>query len=142
MSTENLTPKVKEARIILEDIKITIENIDNWCSKEAAAAINKLPDRWANICSMAENTEPDVFIQQCEEILADCEAFRDQIDKQRANFTKISANRQDVIEKVAGTDEGTKLFMEQVSEHWDEHTHPQLVLLYEKLEELEQNIRK
>ena len=142
MSTENLAPKVKEARIILEDIKITIENIDDWCLKEAAIAINKLPDRWANICSTAKDTEPDVFIQQCEEILADCEAFRDQIDKQRMKFTTISANRQDVIKKVAGTDNDTKLLMEQISQHWNETTQPQLVLLYKKLEELEQSIRE
>lgn len=142
MSTENITLKVKEARDMLTDIKLTIEKIDDWCLKEAAAAINKLPDRWANICSTAKTTEPKIFIQQCEEILADCEAFRDQIDKQCTNFTKISANRQDMIKKVAGPDNGTKLFMEQVSQHWNEITQPQLLLLYEKLEELEQNIRE
>lgn len=140
MSTENIALKVQDARDTLADINEVIEEIDHWCLNNASAAINKLHDQWANICSTANSTETDIFIKQCKEILADCEAFRDQIDKKCVHFTKISANRQDVIKKVAGTDNDTKLLMEQVSQHWDETTHPQLVLLYKKLEELEQSI--
>ena len=63
MSTENLTISVEKARGMLADINKVIENIDDWCSKEAAAAINKLPDRWSNICSTAKDTKPDPLAQ-------------------------------------------------------------------------------
>jgi hypothetical protein len=142
LSTENSTLKVKGARDTLADILEVIENIDHWCLNNADAAINNLHDRWANICSKEKDTELNIFIQQCEEILADCEAFRDQIAEQCTNFTNEIKDRQPLIKKLTTSDNDTKLLMEQVSEHWNEHTHPQLITLYEKLEELEQSIRE
>ena len=141
MSSENITFKVKEARDMLADINDVLEHISQWCLNNAAVAISKLQDEWANICSTTKSTEPDVFIQQCENILADCETFQNQIDEKSMNFTDTTEIRLPSIKKLASNDDDTSSLMKQVSQHWNETVQPQLVFLYEKLEELESNIR-
>jgi len=141
LSSENITFKVKEARDMLADINDVLEEISQWCLNNASVAISKLQDQWANICSTAKSTESDVFIQQCEDILADCETFQNQIDEKSTNFTDTIETRLPSIKKLAGNDDDTSSLVKQILQHWNETVQPQLVFLYEKLEELELSIR-
>jgi len=141
LSSENITFNVKEALHMLADINDVLEQIRHWCLNNAAVAISRLQDEWANICSKAKFTESDVFVQQCENILADCEAFQNQIDEKSINFTDTTEIRLLSIKKLAGNDNDVNFIMKQVSQHWNETVQPQLVFLYEKLEELELSVR-
>ena len=141
MSSENITFNVKEALHMLADINDVLEQIRHWCLNNAAVAISKLQDEWANTCSPTKSTEPDVFIQQCENILADCETFQNQIDEKAMSFTDTIEIRLPSIKKLAGNNDDTNFIMKQISQHWNETVQPQLVFLYEKLEELELSIR-
>ena len=141
MSSENITFNVKEALHMLADINDVLEQIRHWCLNNAAVAISKLQDQWANACSPTKSTEPDVFTQQCENILADCEAFQNQIDEKVMSFTDTIEIRRLSIKKLAGNDNDANFIMKQVSQHWNETVQPQLVFLYEKLEELELSVR-
>ena len=141
MSSENITFKVKEARDMLADINDLIEQISQWCLNNAGVAISKLQDKWAITCSTAKSTKLDIFIQQCENLLADCETFQNHIDEKSMNFSDTIEIRLPLIKKLAGNDNDTSSLIRQVSRHWNETVQPQLVFLYKKLEELELSIR-
>ena len=137
MSKESNTNQIKQACNLLQDIGDHLEQISDWCSNNAANALNNLHGQWANLLDIADN---DDFIIQSSNILRDCEAFRNQIDLRNSCFSDIFKNRKELIKQLVGNDTDANAWMSQLLQLWNETILPQLHFLYEKLEEFEENI--
>ena len=140
MSIEINDFKINEADDMLQDIRSQIEKISKWCLNNAADAMGKLHDQWNDLLNTVDTTDSNSFMSQSNNIMRDCEAFKDQIDRQIVIFTDCFENRQDTIRQLAGQNTDTNKSMADLLEIWNETLLPQLNFLYEKIEELEIDI--
>jgi len=143
MSSENVSPDVKEAHEKMAEIHEFLEGTSQWCLNNAAEAINKLQEDWEDMCIRLKekSIEPSRFLRQSENIFQDCVTFRELIVEQAQDFSERVQNRLSQIERVAENNDNTASLMDQIIKRWNEVEHPQLMFLYEQLTELESIIQ-
>lgn len=143
MSSESVSPDMKEAYEKMEEIQEFLEGISHWCLNNAAEAINRLQEDWENMCIRLKekSIKPSRFLRQSENLLQDGIVFRELIIEQAKAFSDKVQNRLPQIKEVAENNDDTASLMDQIMERWNEVEHPQLMFLYEQLKELESSIQ-
>ena len=137
MSTEDITSEIKEANKMLD----SLEDLTQWCATNAAAAMDNLQEKWKGICVDASSTESDSFLRKCEDLLSDCAVFQNKIVGKARYFMETAQVSISVIEGLASDNDQTSSISQQIVERWNKIEQPQLMFLYDKLEELETSIR-
>lgn len=141
MSIINITSEIKEANERLAEILDELDSLTQWSTKNAASAIGKLQERWKSICVDTTTATSDVFLRKCEDLLSDCAVFQNEITKKTAYFAETTQLRISEIEELASDNDHIKSISQQIVERWNGTEQPQLMFLYNKLEELETSIR-
>ena len=141
MRPESITSEVKKAQNAIAEILELLEGVTQWCMNNAALAINGLQEDWENICSKAKSTSSKSFLRRSKNLLQDCTVFRTLIIERAEDFVDKVENRLPQIRGSAENNDETASLMDQIINRWNEVEHPQLMFLYEKLEELESSIQ-
>jgi len=137
----NTAGRVAEARNLLADMTEMLEQISAWCERKALPALDGLYNRWKSTCSEATSAGSPTFHQQCNDILQDCTVFQDMIHEKIQCFTK-SADRYAQMSRALSADlTDLQAIADQLKTQWNEIQQPQLASLYDKLEQLETDVR-
>jgi hypothetical protein len=138
---QDRTDRIAEVRNQLVETNELLEQIGSWCKNNAFPALNNLYDRWKAVQSQVASAESSSFGQQCEDIIEDCVVFQDLIHEKSRCFTNSAAQYARMSQAVAGDHEDLQLLVDQLKTRWNEVEQPQLVSLYNRLEELETDVR-
>ena len=141
MSTKNITSEVKEANERLAEILDELDSLTQWSVNNAAVAIGELQEKWKSICVDTASAKSNDFLRKCENLLADCVVFQNEIIKKTRYFAETTQLRISAIEELTGDNDHIKSISQQIAGRWNGTEQPQLTFLYNKLEELETSVR-
>jgi len=140
MGTTNVPDEIKEAWDILAEINDLLGEISQWAGSEADATITKLHSKWHELCSNTETARSKKFIDECTNLLAECDSFRAEVVEKSQSFVANSKDKVSMIAELAGASKETRSLLEEILKLWNEVEQPRLVFLYNNTAELESSI--
>jgi len=129
MSMTNMPSEIRKAWGVLAEINDLLGDVIQWAGDDAVAAVNKLYDRWQNLCEEADSARSVLFYNRCKGILRECESFCDDVISKGQFFKNNAKDKISLIAQLAGDHKETRHLLEGFLELWNNVIQPQLVLL-------------
>ena len=135
-----LTAEDIAARATLADAFDAYQETARWCTHNAYRALRQLHEDWSSACRAVDPAALTEFRATCHDLLGNCEALRMTIAQRAQRFAKSVSTGLPVLHALAHGDPDCQKLTQKMLDDWNETLQPNIVRLYEHVEQLEDSI--
>ena len=135
-----LTAEDMAARFTLADAFDEYNATARWCTHNAYRALRQLHEDWSSACRTADPAAPTEFRATCHDLLGNCEVLRMAIAQRAQRFAKSVSTGLPVLHALVQGDPDCRELTRTVIDDWNGKLQPDIVRLYECVEQLEDSI--
>ena len=96
--------------------------------------------KWHKLMTETKDPISEEFIDECEKLLKECEAFHTTAGEKSLSFVEVAKEKVSTIKELAGDNKETMSLLEEILKLWDGAVQPRIKLLCDNTADLASSI--